>query len=154
MKRLETKIPPPLLGLVSVMYMGALKRWWGVASLFTPPYNQIGIFLIVLGIGMVVACFFQFRRFHTTIDPRHPNRASQLVTSGLFKYSRNPMYLGMLLVLTGWAVTLGSIGPWLGPVVFYFWMTRLQIMPEERALRERFGSGYVSYCERVGRWLF
>ena len=89
----------------------------------------------------------------TTIDPLHPERAERLVTTGLFRFSRNPMYLGMLLVLTSFALALGNLLSLLAPMIFVVTINVLQIIPEETALREKFGAEYESYCKQTRRWI-
>ncbi len=82
-----------------------------------------------------------------------PGKASHLVTGGIFRFSRNPMYLGLSLLLIGWALWLGTAGPWLVPPVFVLFIYLAQILPEERALESRFGVGYLEYRRTVARWL-
>lgn len=82
-----------------------------------------------------------------------PSKASRLVTDGVFRISRNPMYLGLVLLLIGWAVWLGSASPWLVPPLFVTVITVVQIIPEERALGQRFGDQYRTYQQRVARWV-
>ena len=82
-----------------------------------------------------------------------PSKASQLVTGGVFRISRNPMYLGLTLLLVGWAIWLGNASPWLIPPLFVTLITVVQIIPEERALQQRFGEQYVSYQRSVARWI-
>lgn len=114
----------------------------------------------VLMIGFLIVAFIfippailAFRRNQTTIDPVHIERASTLVTTGPFGYSRNPMYLGLTALLLAWAIYLSA--PWalLGPIVFVLYITRFQIMPEEQAMRAKFGSAYEAYCQNVRRWI-
>jgi len=97
-----------------------------------------------------VAAFFSAR---TTVNPLHPERAESLVVTGFFRYSRNPMYLGMLLILSGWAVRLGQPLNLLLLVWFVLCINALQIRPEEQALEAKFGDDYRAYCARVRRWV-
>lgn len=94
-----------------------------------------------------------FRKAHTTINPLRPDRAAAVVTMGVYRVTRNPMYLGLVLILLGLALYLAS--PWavLGPPVFVAYITRYQIQPEERVLAARFGTPYTDYCAQVRRWL-
>ena len=94
----------------------------------------------------------RFRRQGTTVTPLHPEQASALVTGGLYRFSRNPMYLGLLCWTMALACYLGGLLVWLGPLLLWGWLSRWQIVPEERALRARFGDGYADYCRRVRRW--
>src|ERR1019366_8041563 len=94
-----------------------------------------------------------FIRARTTVNPIQPNRASRLVVSGAYCMSRNPMYLGMVLSLSGWAGLLGSPIGLLAVWLFARVLVIVQIGPEEIALRDRFGESYVEYCQRVNRWI-
>jgi protein-S-isoprenylcysteine O-methyltransferase Ste14 len=94
-----------------------------------------------------------FRRARTTVNPMRPQASSSLVTGGIYRYTRNPMYVGLLFVLVGWAVLLSS--PWTlaGPVACALYLQRFQIKPEEEALAGMFGAAYAEYAARVRRWL-
>jgi protein-S-isoprenylcysteine O-methyltransferase Ste14 len=107
----------------------------------------------VAGIGIAVAAFGRFKRARTTVNPREPQTASSLVTGGVFGISRNPMYLGLLLILIGWALGLGTASPWLVPPLFVIVVSVLQIIPEEQALEKLFGKDYLQYRQRVARWI-
>lgn len=150
---LELKLPPAALVLLLAMAM------WGVAALTSavssPAWLRAGFaaLLILKGLGMAVAGVLAFRRADTTVNPMSPGETRRVVDEGIYRYIRNPMYLGFAFVLLGWAVWLAA--PWalLGPVVFVAWMTAFQIRPEERALAARFGTAYLDYCDRVRRWI-
>ena len=105
-----------------------------------------GVFLIL------VTALFGFYRARTTIDPREPSKASQLVTGGIYKYSRNPMYLGMLLVLLAWGLWLGNAFNTILAAGFVSYMNAFQILPEEKALTDKFGKTYIQYSKSVRRW--
>jgi protein-S-isoprenylcysteine O-methyltransferase Ste14 len=94
-----------------------------------------------------------FRRAKTTVNPLKPEKASSLVTGGIYKVTRNPMYLGLVLVLLAWAVFLSSAWALAGPVAFVLYMNRFQIEPEERVMGTMFGDNYSEYKARVRRWL-
>ncbi len=149
---LDTRIPPPLVGLSAALLMWALNGWWPLEfeSVWRMP---LALLLVAVGAGLDLAGLWAFRRAHTTINPLKPQRTSALVSSGVYRFTRNPMYLGMLCLLLAWAVYLGQ--PWtlLGPVAFVAYITRFQILPEERAIRARFGTEFDAYCARVRRWL-
>ena len=99
------------------------------------------------------AALIQFRRAHTTVNPHKPEMATTLVTSGVYAWTRNPMYLGLSILLLGWAVKLGTFSPVLTALLFIPLIQHVQIRPEERALRVQFGKDYDQYCDRVHRWL-
>jgi protein-S-isoprenylcysteine O-methyltransferase Ste14 len=153
MHRLELKIPP-----VVVVALLAVAMWGIARSSFTvdpAPWLRIGLaaLLLVKGAWMALAGVLEFRRASTTVNPMRPDESSAVVDTGIYRHTRNPMYLGFAFVLLAWAVWLAS--PWslLGPVAYVAWMTRFQIRPEERALAERFGEPYREYCRRVRRWV-
>ena len=150
---LELKIPPPLVALLIAAAM------WGV-SLATPaaplPANirlVATIAIALTGVATAIAGVAYVRRAKTTLSPFKPGTTSSLVTSGVYRITRNPMYVGLALVLLAWAVFLSSAWSLLGPLVFVLYMTRFQIMPEERALSGIFGAAYSEYQAKVRRWL-
>ena len=106
-----------------------------------------------LGVGSPITGVIEFRHKHTTINPLTPSASSAIVTGGIYRVSRSPMYLGFLLVLAGWAVYLSNAGAALFLPAFVAYLTRYQIQPEERALLAKFGSQYAEYMSRVRRWL-
>ena len=147
------KIPPVLVvALVAAAMWGIARTTIGVDP---APWLRIGLaaLLLIKGAWLAVAGVMEFRRASTTVNPMAPGDSSTVVDSGIYSRSRNPMYLGFVFVLLAWAVWLAA--PWalLGPVVLVAWMTRFQIVPEERALVERFGDDYRAYCRRVRRWV-
>ena len=113
----------------------------------------LGLGLIGLGAVLDLAGVVSCWRASTTINPLRPESTSALVTTGLFRFSRNPIYVGYFLVLSGWVLFLAS--PWSGfsLLLFVLYLHRFQIVPEERALRETFGEEYDDYCARVRRWV-
>jgi protein-S-isoprenylcysteine O-methyltransferase Ste14 len=115
--------------------------------------RELAVVLAVSGIALALAGVLSFRRTQTTVDPRYPERVNALVTAGVYRVSRNPMYLGMLLCLAALAVWLGNLLAVLILPLFVAYLSRFQIEPEERAIRTRFGDEYVDYCSRVRRWL-
>jgi len=111
------------------------------------------IAIALTGIGVALSGVIAFRHAKTTVNPLKPETASSIVTSGVFRFTRNPMYVGLALVLLAWAVFLSS--PWasLGLPAFILYMNRFQIVPEERVLSRMFGTEYSAYRARVRRWL-
>lgn len=150
---LEKRIPP----LVLLLIVGGAM--WGI-SVLTPPLPLENTFrrvaasvLLVVGTLFPVAGVMAFRRARTTVDPRTPEASSALVCSGVYRYSRNPMYVGFALWLLAWGIFLGSGWGLLGVVIFVLYMNRFQIIPEERALRAMFGDEFRAYEQRVRRWI-
>jgi protein-S-isoprenylcysteine O-methyltransferase Ste14 len=153
MDALELKIPPPLVALV----VGAVM--WGLA-LHTPAVllPTIARVLLAAGVALVGGAFslagvLAFRRAKTTVNPMKPDSASSLVSTGVYRYTRNPMYVGLLFVLIGWAIFLSAPLSLLGPVFFVVYIGRFQIKPEERVLAGIFGNEFAAYQARVRRWL-
>ena len=154
---LEHRIPPPLIDLAVAALMWALACLWPLAQLWPRGGRPWGLGaalgLALAGGGLALAGAWEFRRAHTSLNPLAPQRTRTLVTSGVFGLTRNPMYLGMVLVLLGWAVWLGNAAALAGPPLAVWLLTALQIQPEERILRQRFGAHYERYAARVRRWL-
>jgi protein-S-isoprenylcysteine O-methyltransferase Ste14 len=139
--------------LLAAILMWSLHRWWPIDRLLAGPWNRIGALPIALGLLIAAAAVTKFRRTGTTLNPMEPGKASHLVTGGIFRVSRNPMYLGLSLLLIGWALWLGTVSPWLVPPVFVLFIYQAQIVPEERALEALFGTSYLEYRRTVARWL-
>lgn len=137
MKRLELLIPPPLV----MLFIGLIM--WLTSIIFptlTATWLQSGVAAAataLLGLVISLAGILTFQHSRTTIDPRHPTETSTLVSSGIYRYSRNPMYLGALFVLVGWAVYLGNLLSIICTLAFIAYIRRFQIMPEERLLQEK-----------------
>ena len=150
---MKPHIPPPIIMVLSATFMWALNRWVPLAHWVSPPWNILGAILIALAVLTIAAAMLRFRQAHTTVNPLDPSKATHLVTSGVFSRSRNPMYLGLTLILVGWGVWLGSVSPWIIPPLFVIIITKAQIIPEEQALTQLFGPQYVAYRASVPRWL-
>jgi len=153
MQSLENRVPPPLVPLVVAAAM------WG-ASFNSPPLVANGVvrhsFVVVffwLGGLFAAPSFRAFGRARTTIDPIQIDRASAVVTTGIYRITRNPMYVCLTSLLLSWAAYLASPWSFLGPIVFALFITRLQIIPEERALTAKFGAACTDYRSGVRRWL-
>jgi len=152
MSALELRIPPAALVLLTAAAMWFLAR---AATLFAwqVPYGQaISLFLAVAGVIVAVLGVVSFRRAGTTVNPTRPQATSSLVSTGIYGFSRNPMYLGFLLALVAWAVFLANILALVPVVAFVGYMNRFQIAPEERALAAMFGTEFTAYKQRVRRW--
>lgn len=151
---MDNRIPPPL-----VATLFGLLAWF--ASQYLPgTLNlavewRIGLALVVLlaGVAICLAGVFSFRRADTTVNPLKPETASALVSSGVYRYTRNPMYLGFATILLAWSIFLAWPPALLGVLGFVIYMNLFQIAPEERALASLFGKEFTHYCSRVRRWL-
>jgi len=156
MSFLENRIPPPLIMLITLIFMAIVSRFdYERALQLTPSAvnNYLGITLVFLGFLVAVLGIREFKRVETTINPMQPEKASSLVRSGVFRFTRNPMYLGMLLVILGSACYLASIWSALGVLFFFAFIVRFQIIPEERAMRNLFFEEFEEYCRNTRRWL-
>ena len=146
-------IPPPLQGLFWGLSMWAVSKILGGLSFSFTLQKPLGFAFIGIGLCLDLISIYGFRTARTTVNPIKIEKASSLVTTGLYRMSRNPMYLGLALILTGWTIILGN------PVniallgLFIVFMNRLQIKPEERILELKFGQEYRDYKARVRRWL-
>lgn len=149
----ELRIPPIVLFLMvgGVMWVTAQS---GPSFGFTLPARLAAV-AVLAATGLVIALLGvgSFRRAKTTVNPLRPEAASTLVVSGIYGLTRNPIYLGLLLLLLGWAVFLANALTFVFPVAYIPLMNRVQILPEERALAAKFGDDFAAYESRVRRWL-
>ena len=150
---LELKIPPVLLTVLFGGMMWLVSRF--TPGIATPPELRITAVLVfaVAGSFIGLAAVVSFRKASTTVNPLTPEACSSLVESGVFRHSRNPMYLALLLALAAWGFHLGNIYSLALTAVFVVYMNRFQILPEERALETAFGDEFRDYKRRVRRWL-
>ena len=153
MTSLSLKIPPLLLTVVLMVAMAALARFTPGIELL--PLLRIGLAGALGALGVAVAALgvASFRRAATTVNPIDPGATTALVDQGVYRVSRNPMYLGFLLVLLGWGIWLESPAALALALGFVPYMNRYQIIPEERSLEARFGDAYARYRESVRRWI-
>ena len=153
MPDLTLKIPPVIVVFIfaCVMWMMALFNVW--ASISIPAEEVVALVIGLIGSSLVVAGAVEFRAAKTTVNPLTPELATSIVTKGIYRFSRNPMYLGFLIMLGAWGVFLGkSVAITLMPV-FVGYMNRFQIIPEEKALLAQFGDDYAHYLASTPRWL-
>ena len=146
--RLELRIPPLLLFVLL-----ALAMWLGRGE------ERGSGFLLVLATALLLVgtvlgggALLHFRRERTSVHPIRLQQSRVLVTRGVYRISRNPMYLGLLCWTLALACYLGGMAVWLGPLLLWGWLTRFQILAEEQALRRQFGDAYDNYCRQVRRW--
>lgn len=153
MPALELKIPPVIVGFVAAALSWAAAKGLPQFDIAGPGLRWVAAGCA--GAGVIVSVFgiAAFRRARTTVNPMKPDSASALVATGIYRVSRNPMYLGFLLILIAWAAFLGNALSFLFPAVFVLYMNRFQIEPEEKALAAAFGDRYVAYKAAVRRWI-
>ncbi len=152
-RTLELKIPPPALAALVAAAMWGTARVLPSRHLRAPERTWAALALVAVAMLVSISAIVAFRRARTTINPTTPDESSSLVASGVYRLTRNPMYLGLLCLLLAWAVFLPSIWAFAGPILFVGYLGRFQIAPEERALGALFGAEYAAYTSRVRRWL-
>jgi len=145
------KIPPPLIVLVLIVsiYFSSKK----IDLINMPLQLEISIFILSAGILIFVNPVLQFIKSKTTVNPIQFEEVNKLVTSGIFKYSRNPMYLGMLMIVLSTSIFYLNIYSILTPLLFILWINKFQIKREEEFLIEKFGDEYLSYKKKTRRWI-
>ncbi len=151
MNRLDLKIPPVVTGAVTAIGMWLVSRT--LPTLAFAPLRVVAAGLGLVGVAITALAVLSFWRARTTVNPMKPSSTSFLVTSGIYGFTRNPMYLGMLFVLVGWALYLANVLAFLFLPTFILYMNRFQIEPEERALTSLFGREFVEYASQVRRWM-
>ena len=153
MNDLELKIPPPILVLIISALMWFVSENLPALSFTLPGSQLFGLALAGTGILFSLAGIIAFRKAETTVNPTKPGNTSAMVTSGVYRLSRNPMYLGLLFVLAGWAAVLSHMLAFLFLPVFVAYLNRFQITPEERVLSVKFGEAFAAYTHVVRKWL-
>ena len=153
MKWLEHRIPPPVVGVLTGAAMWALARVTPVLGIRMSLRIAAAAAVFVAGLAVAALGIVAFRTAQTTVNPLKPESTSSIVVSGVYRFTRNPMYLGLVLGLIGWAIYLAAPAALLGPAAFMAFITRFQIRPEERALHEKFGRTFADYTAKVRRWL-
>ena len=148
---MNNKIPPPIVTLIC-----------GLGIYFSGPFfpeyilsinNILSIFILFLGFGILIISAASFKKHQTTINPLKPEQASSLVISGVFSFSRNPMYLGMVFILISVSIKFNLLGGLLITSMFALFITKFQIIPEEAAMHKLFPEEFASYKENTRRWI-
>ena len=150
---LELKIPPPILVLIISALMWFVSENLPALSFTLPGTQLFGFALAGTGILFALAGIIAFLKAKTTVNPTQPGNTSAMVTSGVYRLSRNPMYLGLLLVLAGWSAVLSHVLAFVFLPIFVAYINRFQITPEERALSAKFGEAFSIYTQEVRKWL-
>ncbi|NMP15982.1 isoprenylcysteine carboxylmethyltransferase family protein [Thalassotalea sp. Y01] len=153
LEKLELKVPPLLLVIIFLLGIYLLPH----SPIFIGPevhwLHITGLALTAIAVLLVLFAVFGFSKEKTTVDPMHPDKTDALVVKGVYRISRNPMYLGFLLLIVALGLALNTL--WLFPlaIVFILYINRLQIVPEERFLQQKFGDAFTFYCQKVRRWI-
>ena len=145
---LDTKIPPPIVTIIilSIIYLFDLNEY----NLNT---DIISIITLFIGLIFIISAVIQFINRKTTVNPTKPHKTSTLVITGAYKITRNPMYLGMLLIIISFALYKALIISLILIPLFIFYINKFQIEPEEFEMRKKFGKEYEDYCKKVDRWI-
>jgi protein-S-isoprenylcysteine O-methyltransferase Ste14 len=150
---MDLKIIPVVQILIAVLLMVAFNQLWPELTLNWPAHVLVAQLLFILSVFIGIAAIISFKKHNTTVNPAKPETSSTVVSSGMFSLSRNPMYLAMLISLIALAYFLQHLASLPVIIIFIAYMTRFQIMPEEKALTKLFGQQYLEYQIKVRRWL-
>lgn len=153
MLNLNHKIPPPIIGLIAAGLAWQVSQLTPQLSFHWPNSSQLALPLALLGAIIDVWGLLAFYQAKTTINPLTPSQSTFLVMQGPYRFTRNPMYLGMACLLIAWATDLAHPLAFVSVPLFIAYITRFQIFPEERALTEKFGASYTTYLSSVRRWI-
>lgn len=153
MNALALKVPPVAQVIITAAAMYGVSKMVPALTFSLNGSTALAVGLGVIGMSLGVMGVTQFRKAQTTPNPQALEKVSSLVTSGIYRYSRNPMYLGLVLILLGWAFYLSHFLSFVLLPVFILYMTRFQIQPEEQMMARKFGKTYQAYLNKVRRWI-
>ena len=153
MNTLVLKVPPVAQVIITAAAMYGVSKMVPALTFSLNGSTALAVGLGVMGMSLGVMGVTQFRKAQTTPNPQALEKVSSLVTSGIYRYSRNPMYLGLVLILLGWAFYLSHFLAFVLLPVFILYMTRFQIQPEEQMMARKFGKTYQAYLNKVRRWI-
>ena len=153
MNSLELKVPPVAQVIVTAAAMAGVSKVTPALKFSLKGSAALAMGLGAIGVGSAILGVTQFKKAQTTPNPQALEKVSSLVTSGVYQYSRNPMYVGLVLVLFSWALYLSNFLAFVLLPIFILYMTRFQIQPEERILAQKFGKAYQTYKAKVRRWV-
>ena len=151
MMDIKTKFPPPLVALTFGFLINYTKNIFPKIEI----KNEIifGSFMIISGLIIILSAIILYKKYQTTVSPLNPSNATKLITDGVYKFSRNPMYLGLLLVLFGISIILNPIGGLFLIPLFILYLNLFQIIPEENAMVDLFKDEFLEYKKNVRRWI-
>ena len=151
MMNIKTKFPPPLVALAFGFLIYYTKNIFPKIEIVWGYF--FGSFMIIIGLFIILSAIILFKKYKTTITPLNPSSATKLIVNGIYKFSRNPMYLGLLLVLSGVSTILNPIGGLFLIPLFILYLNLFQIIPEENAMINLFKDEFLEYKENVRRWI-
>ena len=148
---IKTKFPPPLVALTFGFLINYTKNIFPKIEI----KNEIifGSLMIISGLIIILSAIILFKKYQPTITPLNPSNATKLITDGIYKFSRNPMYLGLLLVLLGISIILNLTGGFFLIPLFILYLNLFQIIPEENAMVDLFKDEFLEYKKKVRRWI-
>ena len=149
-KYLNTKIPPPL---VTILCIGIIYLFESTIKFSKHDFKTVGLIFLILGLIIIFSAVLKFIKTKTTVDPTRPHKTSNLVITGIYKLTRNPMYLGMLFLIMAYSIYNYNIFGCIVVPFFIFYINKFQIEPEEIEMRKKFGESFENYCKKVNRWL-
>lgn len=152
MQALELKVPPVVVVALTAGLMALTARVLPMSPWHFTDAKSLAWAFVAAGAFIAVAGVIAFRKAKTTVNPMKPSESSTLVASGIYRFTRNPMYLGFLLALFGWGIWLASLPSLVWLIAYVLFMNRFQIIPEERILKAKFGASFESYRKHVRRW--
>ena len=153
MNALALKVPPVTQVIIAATAMVGVSKVVPALKFSFSGSTALAVGLGVIGVGSGIMGVAQFQKAQTTPNPQALEKVSSLVTDGIYQYSRNPMYVGLVLILLGWAFYLSHFLAFVLLPIFILYMTRFQIQPEERMMARKFGKTYQDYLNKVRRWI-
>tara|TARA_B100001564_G_scaffold102585_1_gene84515 strand:- start:15 stop:470 length:456 start_codon:yes stop_codon:yes gene_type:complete len=151
---MHLRIPPPIVALIGILLIFLSKDYILILYLHPHLQNTLSILFLIIGFVIIFSATKEFKKSETTVNPMKPETSTSLVTSGIFKYTRNPMYLGLTSILLASCFYFSSL---LGIIVyvplFILYITVFQIIPEEETMKGLFNDEYLNYCSKVRRWI-
>ncbi|WP_372815100.1 isoprenylcysteine carboxylmethyltransferase family protein [Psychrobacter sp.] len=153
MNALALKVPPVAQVIITAAAMYGVSKMVPALTFSLDGSTALAVALGAMGLSLGIMGVTQFRIAQTTPNPQALEKVSSLVTSGVYQYSRNPMYVGLVLILLGWAFYLSHFLAFVLLPIFILYITRFQIQPEERMMAQKFGKTYQDYLNKVRRWI-
>ena len=150
---MKLQVPPALQVAIFAFLIWLISKLTAVKHLNFEYQKELSWFIFASGVFIGIIAVYAFRKAQTTVDPRNPDKASKLVIVGIYKISRNPMYLGLFFILLAFVIKLGNLYAVPVLIIYVWYITAFQIKPEEIALKDLFGEDYSHYLKTVRRWI-
>ena len=150
---MRLKTPPAVQLFISALLMWIISIYAANFRFIFKFNNELALFCLIIGGTIIVFGIAAFRKAETTVTPLHPDKASSLVNMGIYQYTRNPMYFGLLLILFSIGFYLQNLASMFVLPIYVWFISKYQIIPEEEALHKLFGQDYINYQDRVRRWI-